>query len=58
VIRLLNRDLIHAGRRRNCVDLAKVVPTPYETVLIIYEDGKEKKRSIQCPSRETAGLPS
>jgi hypothetical protein len=47
VIRLVNRDLIHKGRRRNCCDLAKVVPTPYETALIVYEDGKEKKRTVQ-----------
>jgi hypothetical protein len=47
VIRLVKRDLIHKGRRRNCCDLAKVSPTPYETVLIVYEDGKEKKRTVQ-----------
>lgn len=46
VIRLVNRDLIHQGRRRNCCELAKVLPTPYETVLIVYEDGKEKKRTV------------
>jgi hypothetical protein len=32
VIRLVDRDLIHQGRRRNCCDMAKVLPTPYETV--------------------------
>jgi hypothetical protein len=47
VIRLVKRDLIHKGRRRNCCDLARVVPTPYETILIVYEDGKEKKRTVQ-----------
>ena len=47
VIRLVKRNLIHKGRRRNCCDLARVVPTPYETVLIVYEDGKEKKRTVQ-----------
>jgi hypothetical protein len=46
VIRLVGRDLIHHGRRRNCCDLAKVLPTPYETVLIVYEEGKEKKRTV------------
>jgi hypothetical protein len=46
VIRLKDRDLMHQGRRRNCCDLAKVVPTPYETVLIVYEEGKERKRSV------------
>jgi hypothetical protein len=35
------------GRRRNRCDLAKVAPTPYETALIVYEDGKEKKRTVQ-----------
>jgi hypothetical protein len=46
VIRLVDRDLIHQGRRRNCCELAKVVPTPYETALIVYEEGKEKKRAV------------
>lgn len=46
VIRLMKRDLIHQGRRSNCTDLAKALPTPYETVLIVYEDGKEKKRTV------------
>jgi hypothetical protein len=47
VIRLVDRDLIHQGRRRNCGDLAKMLPTPYETVLIVYEEGKEKKRTLR-----------
>ena len=46
VIRLVDRDLIHQEKRRNCCDLAKVLPTPYETVLIVYEEGKEKKRAV------------
>ena len=47
VIRLVDRDLIHQGRRRrDCCDLAKVLPTPYETVSIVYEEGKEKKRTV------------
>lgn len=46
MIRLVKRDLIHQGRRRNCCDLAKALPTPYETVLIVYEEGKEKKRTV------------
>jgi len=46
VIRLVDRDVMHQGRRRNCCDLAKVLPTPYETVLIVYEEGKEKKRTV------------
>lgn len=47
VIRLKERDLIHRGRRKNCLDIAGCLPTPYETVLIIYDDGKEKKRTVQ-----------
>src|SRR5512139_1825883 len=46
VILLVDRDLIHQGRRRNCCELAKVLPTPYETVLIVYEEGREKKRTV------------
>jgi len=46
VIRLVDRDLIHRGGRKNCCDLAKVVPTPFETVLIVYEDGKERMRMV------------
>jgi hypothetical protein len=46
VIRLVDRDVMHQGRRRNCCELAKVLPTPYETVLIVYEEGKEKKRTV------------
>ncbi|MGZ3569560.1 MAG: hypothetical protein ACXU9W_12310 [Thermodesulfobacteriota bacterium] len=46
MIRLVDRDLMHQGRRRNCCELAKVLPTPYETVLIVYEEGKEKKRTV------------
>ena len=47
VIRLKERDLIHRGKRKNCLDIARCLPTPYETVLIIYDDGKEKKRTVQ-----------
>ncbi|MEW6420013.1 MAG: hypothetical protein AB1480_18175 [Nitrospirota bacterium] len=47
VIRLKERDLIHKGKRKHCLDMARSLPTPYETVLIVYEDGKEKKRKIQ-----------
>jgi hypothetical protein len=46
VIRLRDRDLVHRGKRKNCLDIAKVLPTLYETVLIFYEDGKEKKRKV------------
>lgn len=47
VIRLVARDLIHQGRRRNCWDLAKMLPTPYETVLIVYEEGRERRRAVR-----------
>jgi len=46
VIRLVDRDLMHQGRRRNCGDMARALPTPYETVLIVYEEGKEKKKTL------------
>jgi hypothetical protein len=38
--------LVHQGRRRNSCDLARVLPTPYDTVFIVYEEGKEKKRTV------------
>lgn len=47
VIRLKDRDLIHRGKRKNCCDMAKVLPTPHESILIIYDDGKEKRRKVQ-----------
>lgn len=47
VIRLKERDLIHRGKRKNCCDMAKVLPTPHESVLIIYDEGKEKRRKVQ-----------
>jgi hypothetical protein len=47
VIRLNDRDLIHRGKRKNCCDMAKALPTPHESILIIYDDGKEKRRKVQ-----------
>jgi hypothetical protein len=47
VIRLKQRDLIHKGKRKDCLEMAQVLPTPHETVLIIYEVGKENKRKVQ-----------
>lgn len=47
VVRLSDRDLIHKGKRKNCLKIAWRLSTPYETVLIIYEDGKEKRRKIE-----------
>jgi hypothetical protein len=46
VIRLKERDLIHKGKRKNCVQMAKSLSVPHETVLIIYEDGKEKRKVV------------
>lgn len=46
VIRLRDRDLIHKGKRKNCLKMAMQVPTPYETILIVYEDDKEKRRKV------------
>ena len=47
VIRLKDRDLIHRGKRKNCYDMAKALPTPHESVLIIYDEGKERRRKVQ-----------
>lgn len=47
VIRLQGRDLLHKGKRRNCEEMARSLPTPYETALIIYEEGQEKRRAIR-----------
>ncbi len=47
VIRLVDRTLVHYGKGRNCCELAKVLPTPYETVLIVYEEGKERKKTVR-----------
>lgn len=47
VIRLVERDLIHKEQKKNCLEMAKALPTPHETVLIVYDDGKEKKKAVQ-----------
>ena len=46
VIRLATRDLIHKGKRKNCLLLATILPCSHETVIITYEDGKEQKMTI------------
>ncbi len=47
VIRLIKtRDLIHKGKTKNCYKLSSCLPTPHEAVLIVYENGKEKKRTV------------
>lgn len=47
VIRLVERDLIHKGQKKNCLEMAKALPTPYETVMIVFDDGKEKRKTVQ-----------
>lgn len=47
VIRLeKTRDLIHKGKKKNCYLLATLLPCPYETVIIKFEDGKEEKVTV------------
>jgi len=47
VIRLeKTRDLTHKGVKKNCHLLATMLPCPYETVIIKYEDGKEEKVTV------------
>jgi len=46
VIRLAGRDLVHKGRRKDCLRLATALPCPHETVIITYHEGKEKKMTI------------
>lgn len=52
VIRLRDRDLIHKGKRKNCLALAWRLKTPYETTLIVYEDGKERRRKVSYNATE------
>lgn len=47
VIRLKERDLIHRGKRKHCLDMATTLPMPHESVLVVYEDGKEKRRAVK-----------
>ncbi len=47
VIRLKERDLMHRGKRKHCVDMAMAMPMPHESILIIYDDGKEKRRVVK-----------
>jgi len=49
VIRLTRqRDIIHKGRRKNRLLLATMLPCPYQTVIIKYEEGKEEKTTVSC----------
>lgn len=47
VIRLKDRDLLYKGKRMNCLKMAWRFSTPYEATLIVYDDGREKKRKVQ-----------
>jgi hypothetical protein len=47
VIRLTQRrDLIHKGLRKNGLSLATLLPCPYQTVIIKYQDGQEDKTTV------------
>jgi hypothetical protein len=46
VIRLNPRDLLHKGIRKDCLNLARALPCPYETAIIKYEEGKEQKTTV------------
>ena len=60
VVRLAKtRDLVHHGKKRNCLLLATMLPCPHETVIITYEAGKEEKitvsynvLSVKLPGRD------
>ena len=48
VIRLnKSRDLIHRGIRKNCHEMAKILPCSFEATLIKYEEGREKVRTVR-----------
>jgi len=47
VIRLTKqRDLIHKNIKKNCLLLATILPCPYQTVIIKYQDGQEDKTTV------------
>lgn len=47
VIRLTKqRDLTHKGLRKNSLLLATLLPCPYQTVIIKYQDGQEDKTTV------------
>jgi len=47
VIRLQKtRDLIHRGTKKNCYELAKCLPCPFQATIIKYEEGKEQRIQI------------
>jgi hypothetical protein len=46
VIRLRKRDLVHRGVKRDCCEMARVLPCHFKATLITYEDGREKVRTV------------
>ena len=38
---------MHKGKRKHCVDMATTLPMPHESVLVVYDDGKEKTEGCQ-----------
>ena len=46
VVRLRKRELVHRGVKRDCCEMARVLPCHFEATLIKYEEGKEKVRSV------------
>ena len=47
VIRLTKqRDLIHKNIKKTCLLLATILPCPYQTVIIKYQDGQEDKTTV------------
>jgi len=46
VIRLRKRDLVYRGLKRDCCELARVLPCHFQATLIKYEEGREKVRTV------------
>jgi len=46
VIRLKKRAVIHRGVSKDSYDLARYLPTPHETLLVVYEDGQETREKV------------
>lgn len=47
VIRMTTkRDILHKGVAKNIHDLAKYLSCPHQSILIKYQDGKEKKKTV------------
>jgi hypothetical protein len=47
VVRLKRRDVVHHGAKRDCYEMAKVLPCHFKATLITYEEGKEKVRTVR-----------